>query len=203
MATNTSTFTVVSPGRGRNQNSNGDYATCRNASSASDVTADEGVIQAAAAYSILRYYAPFNLLSPTSGLPIPSGAQIVSAFIRLPGVATDFSNGDSDSIAIVASTQASPTALVQDDFDQVGSTAFGTLALASYNTGGNNDITINASGLSNIQGGGYAKFAARMNTRDLGNSAPAGNNTVRFTTSGVLLSVTWNDPITDDASYFM
>lgn len=185
----TSTFTVVSGGRGRLQNVNGTYSTCRTASSASETVSDTGVVESASAYAISRYYAPFDLTSPTSGSAIPAGAVINSAFLRLVG--TSKVDDNSDSIVVVGNTMASPTNLVQDDFDQTGSTSFGTLALSAYNTSGNNDITLNSSGLANISGGGYAKFAIRMNTRDLNNTAPAGNNVVNFTSGSTLLSIDW------------
>lgn len=188
----TSTFTAGS-GRGRLQNVNGTYSTCRNASSASETVADTGTVESAAAYAISRYYAPFDLTSPTSGLAIPAGATINSAFLRLVG--TGKTDTDADSIVVVANTQASNTALAQDDFDQTGGTSFGSMAVSAFNGAGNNDITLNATGLANIIGGTYAKFAVKFNTRDLGNSAPSGNNVVNFTSGSTLLSIDWSPPV--------
>lgn len=58
-------------------------------------------------------------------------------------------------INLVASTPASNTALVTGDYDQLGTTSFGT---KSGTSSGYNDITLNASGLANISKTGISKF---------------------------------------------
>lgn len=61
-------------------------------------------------------------------------------------------------INVVASTPASNTGLVVGDYDQLGTTSFGT---KSGTSSGYNDITLNASGISNISKTGISKFGCR------------------------------------------
>ena len=63
---------------------------------------------------------------------------------------------------LVASTPASNTALVAADFAQLGSTSFGSsVTQANWSNVAYNDITINATGLSNISKTGVTKFGIR------------------------------------------
>jgi len=69
---------------------------------------------------------------------------------------------------VVSSSPASNTALVKDDYEQVGSTSFGSINSygAAYN-----DISLNASGLANISKTGISKFGTLCGW-DFDNSAP-------------------------------
>lgn len=142
-------------------------------------------------YRICRAWFHFNTAS------IPNDATISSAFIRLVGTSTAFANANTTTADIVASTVVSDTALADADFDLRGTTVWGEIALASWNQAGNNDLTFNATGLSNISLTGYSKFAM-TNSRDTDNSAPTGLNRVSFDDdpANQIFSVTYTVPST-------
>ncbi|MEK7554194.1 MAG: hypothetical protein AAB517_02390 [Patescibacteria group bacterium] len=108
---------------------------------------------------------------------LTSAANISAATWSFAANGAVFSNADLSTIHLVSSTPASNTTLVIGDFDQIGSTSFSSLAMASWvNTDHTyNDFALNANGIANISKTGVSKFAAR-NSRDLDNSAPTGNN---------------------------
>lgn len=91
---------------------------------------------------------------------IPSDAIITSAKISLYGVNKGNGLGSPD-LHITSSNPASNSNLVNADFDNIGSTSFGNISYDSFSTTGWNDITLNASGLANINKGTGArsKFA--------------------------------------------
>jgi len=139
-------------------------------------------------YVIDRYFFHFDTSS------IPENATIVSAFLRILGSNTSSANADSDGITLVASTVTSDTTLATSDWANIGATQFITaLTFASFNTTGNNDLTLNASGLAAIVLNAHSKFAI-ITSRDLSSSAPTGLNNQTFDQSGTLLSVTYSVP---------
>ena len=75
---------------------------------------------------------------------------------------------------IVASTPASNTALVAADYDNVGTTSFGTIESDGVNTDGAtyNAITFNSSGEDHIATGGITKLAMRWEA-DRANAEPS------------------------------
>lgn len=107
---------------------------------------------------------------------------IDSAVLSLKG-AFSTTNADSSSNVIVATTPASNTAITTADYDQVGTTSFGSHALSAWSTSAYNDITLNASGLAAITKTGVSKFGAR-NSRDFDNVAPTGGNDSYFLPAG-------------------
>lgn len=119
---------------------------------------------------------------------LPDLATISSAFVRVNGSLG--ANPDTLTLHVVSSTAANtPTAA---DWANIGATSFGSVAFASFATG-NNDISLDASGIANISLTGYSKFGLRTD-RDINNSAPAGTNYVNITQSNCLLSVTYEVP---------
>lgn len=204
----TSTFANAS-GRGRLQHATSSgYATTRNAASSNQAPQDNGLVEAAYGggtnYTLTRSYFVFDLTSPASGSAVPNGAQIQSAFIRIPGQGKTATAGENDAAVIVSSNGSVP--LVQADYSQSGSTSFGSIAYGSYNTSGDNDISLNSTGLAYIVGNATNKFAFRFNNLDIGNTAPTGNNNYTFDITTVILSITWSPPAvgTDGGqAYFM
>ena len=75
---------------------------------------------------------------------------------------------------IVSSSPASNTALVAADFDNVGTTSFGTIEADAVNTNSStyNDITLNSTGYGTIAVAGVSKFAMRYEP-DRANSEPS------------------------------
>jgi len=93
----------------------------------------------------------------------------VSAASFYPYKVGTVSNGLGDATAhVVSSSPASNTQLVVGDYDQIGSTSFGTL---SSFVDGYDEIALNASGLAAISKTSISKFATRT-AWDLDNSPP-------------------------------
>jgi hypothetical protein len=109
------------------------------------------------------------------------------------------SNGDNDGddvCHLVSSSPASETALVAEDFDQVGGTSFGSGAdYTGMSTGAYYTITLNASGLANISKTGTSKFGTREG-HDMNNNAYNGGASTNnlYTTYFVEQAGTANDP---------
>ncbi len=124
------------------------------------------------AWNLIRGFYHFD----TSALPDTdtiSAATFSSAWQGTGGG----QDADSISIHVVASTTASDNVLVDGDYDQLGATSYGSLALASYTQtdGTYNDKNLNATGIAAISKTGVTKLATRT-SRDLDNSAPTGFN---------------------------
>ena len=191
MAQATVTFNNAIATIGIRSGASSSFATVRDTGNALNVgdhqdDSEEGIScdYDGANYSIDRFFFHFDTSS------IPDGATILSAFLRIVGTSTTNVNTDSDSIQIVASTVTSNDTLATSDWGNLGSTEWGILAFASYNNAGNNDISLNVTGLANISLTGVTKLAIRSK-RDTDNSAPTspGNNET-FSGTG-LLSVTY------------
>ena len=184
----TDTFNPHATGRGRIRNSSGvSFADSHN-DTEGDVISDAGFIYTqTASWIINRSFFPFDTSS------IIDTTTVTSAFIRLISEGIAKADADTTSIEIVSSTQADNTNLVIGDYDQVGTTSFGSKTIADWNDTNlaENDFTLNASGLANISLTGYSPFAGTTEL-DRSNTAPsAGANTVQFTISTVVLSVTY------------
>lgn len=146
-----------------------------------------GVIQCSyngSNYQISRGFFLFD----TSALP--DGATISSAVLSLCSTGDGaYLNQDTTSLDIVSSNPAADNNLVTGDFDQVGSTSFGNITLASWTTsdGTYNDITLNASGIAAISKTGITKLGCRIK-KDLDDSAVSGRNELYFYFSGSYLT---------------
>lgn len=120
-------------------------------------------------YIIIRNF----LLYDTSSLPDTD--TISAATLSLYVIAT--LNGDNDAddwVNIFATTPASNTAIVTDDYEQIGTTAQATqIDIGSITAAAYNDWTLNATGLTSISKTGITKFGAREG-HDVLNSAYAG-----------------------------
>ncbi|MBI4118588.1 MAG: fibronectin type III domain-containing protein [Parcubacteria group bacterium] len=109
--------------------------------------------------------------------------DVTSATLTFYGNGDGINNADTVNMVVVASTPASDTALGTADFDQFGTTQYGSMAHSSWvTTGGTaNDITINGTGISAIEsaatGSGIIKFGVRTSI-DVNNSAPTGFNNI-------------------------
>lgn len=102
---------------------------------------------------------------------IPDSATILSATFELY-ITAKTTTLAAQSLVLVTSTPASNTALVTDDYEQVGTTAQSdTLALASVTTSAYNLLTLNAAGLASISKTGVTKFGLRLEA-DRANAEP-------------------------------
>lgn len=109
---------------------------------------------------------------------IPDTDTISSATFSLAALALGVSNVDAGNWDLVASTPASNTAIVEDDYDQLGTTLQATsMALSSWVDTDTtyNDLTLNATGLSSISKTGITKFGCRSSL-DTSNTEPTGGN---------------------------
>lgn len=77
---------------------------------------------------------------------------------------------NTNTVALTSSSPAADNTLTTADYNQVGTTDFATRkAVTAFTTGAYKDYSLNASGLSNIDGAGISKFALRIG-RDIDNS---------------------------------
>lgn len=114
---------------------------------------------------------------------IPDADTITSATLSLfiYNKAQSFGNDGNDFISIITTTPASNTAIVDADYDQVGTTEQHDTAqrkdISGVSTGAYLDFTFNSTGLGNISKTGVSKFGAREG-HDLLNAEPTGGNTL-------------------------
>lgn len=156
------------------QNTNVVFATCRGAS-AGDFSQDSSTVeylaQCGTGYSIIRGFFLFDTSS------LNDAAVVSAAIISFCAANQGTTNTNSTTVDVVASTPASNTALVLGDFDQVGSTVFGSINISSWvdTDGTYNDITLDANGRAAVTATGVTKYGTRIG-RDTANSAPTGDN---------------------------
>ena len=151
----------------------------------------------ATVFDLNRYIITFDTST------IPDNATITSAFLRIVG--TGKQDAHTETINVVGSTPADSTNIAVADYDQLGTTVFGTVAIASFNASGNNDITLNASGLAAISKTGYTNLGLTV-TADTTDTAPVsdGFDYITSTKASNLLSVTYSLPTTGgDYFHFM
>lgn len=187
MAQFTVTFNDITGGDIRSHN-----ATFSTARTGSNLATHNPTSQLYSGKTAGEYYIDRDFVRFATGT-IPDNATIVSAFIRINGSLG--ADNNSQSVHIVGSTGADT--ITTADWANVGTTDFGSKTFASFITG-NNDITLNATGLSNISLTGDTKFALR-GTMDLVNSAVEGANYI-LSTDPMVLSVTYTTP--DDGGFF-
>ena len=152
-----------------------DKADCSNPTDSSmlfDVYSAEGA--ADSFYNISRGFSLYD----TSAIPDTDTISSATNSYYVIGTV----NGDNDGqdyITVVTTTPASNTAIVGDDYEQIGTTKQSDdLDITGLTNGAYNDFTINATGLANISKTGITKFGVREG-HDLENDAIAlnANNT--------------------------
>lgn len=97
---------------------------------------------------------------------------INSATLSLFGTAktNGFTTIDS-ALHIISTNTAADNTLAASDFQTRGTTSFGSITHDNFSTSAYNDITLNASGIANINGSGVSKFASTLGC-DVNNTAP-------------------------------
>lgn len=161
--------------QGSVSNSNSNWSTCRGATDGNETFVDSASINPiwtqynGVTYKIKRGFFLFDTSS------LGAGATISSAVISFAGTGTAETNDFTDTFHIVSSSPASNTTLDNADFDQVGSTSFGSMNVGDWAQSLNtyNNITLNASGIAAINKTGITKFATRTGL-DLNNTTPGG-----------------------------
>lgn len=187
----TQTFTNAIATFGMNSVASSTYATAHATALGVNNVNDQSVGGIANSLSVNYFFYRFWFHFDTSA--IPTGSSIISAFLRLPGTSTSNNNTNSDTIGVYQSTVSSNTSLTTGDWNNYGSTLLGSIAMASYNSSGNNDIALNSSGIALISDSGYTKIMC-MTTQDHASTPPTGYNNQTFSTTGLVLSVTFSPP---------
>lgn len=200
MAQDTKTFSPDSGGKNRLRYDDATWATAHNAATAEGEFAAQTIDCrfSGGVYLLDRLFMPFDTSS------LPNDASVDSAFIRL--VARDNSkiDDDTDAIVIVSNNQASPTSLELVDYNQLGTTSFGSITIANFNDteGASNDFALNASGKANIDPTGWSNFGG-ITERDRANNAPTGVNRIWIGETEILLSVTYTyTPVGGNPMFF-
>src|SRR3990167_7163731 len=184
----------------------GNWASVRSASSGSvvDYTSATGYCMitqnTGAGTLIYRSFYPFDTSS------VCAGSTITLVVFEVYG-SSNYSD-TTDSVNVVAGTQASVTELVLDDFDQVGSTVFSDAISLHLSNTEYNAFLLNSNGLANISKTATSKFACR-GTKDINNTDPSGQangHSVYFseqagTSKDPLLAVEYTLPA--GASFFL
>ena len=149
-----------------------------------------------------RVFLPFDTSS------LPDDATVTAAELRLyrDDALDAFVNADSSSAHIVPSSQASNTALVGEDYDQITRTSEGSITFASTTNGAYSAITI--TDLSMISLTGHTKLAV-ITSHDLNQVQPAtGQNVLTWQNNGganpPILRVTYTTPDGEtETAYFI
>ena len=148
------------------------YATCHDAATGvgvSATTADDNVAwhRLLVTYTIQRGIFLFD----TSSLGL--NTTISAAVFSIYGTgSTD--TADNENAVCVSSSPAANDALTTADYDQLGTTSFGTVDIGSWSAVAYNDFTLNANGIANISKTSISKFGTRT-SGDIANSAPTNN----------------------------
>lgn len=183
------TFNPDAGGNGRVYVTNTDWTTARTATSG---TADGtnfyvGVELNGADFTIYRHFMPTDTSS------ISDSATLISAVWNMDAADTQDADNTSgnDYIVMILTTQASGTALVDEDYDTGGSTE-GSNQIDLTGGAGAKTFTLNATGLSWINLSGFTKFGQKSGF-DLNNDIPLAGQT--YTTwSTFVLTVTYSVP---------
>jgi len=99
--------------------------------------------------------------------------NIDSATFTLVGTAKADTDVRTPNINVYASAPASNTGLVAGDYDSFGTTEFSTsITYGSWNTSGDNDFVLNASGLAAVDATGVTKLGIRNANYDVADVEP-------------------------------
>lgn len=172
-----SNITANTADRSMTRGGEASWAAARDATAAASVGAENAatfyaISNGTASYRVDRIGMYFDLSS------IPTNATVTD--VTLTGkTATDWTNTDNTPLTLVAFTPADLNEIAVEDFDQQGTTSFGTTTPAGASTAFT--ITLNASGITHVQTalGSNAKFAI-ITGRDFDNSAPTGTNQLQI-----------------------
>lgn len=91
-----------------------------------------------------------------------SSAVISSAVKSIYGTTKVSTITGQTDLVVCSSNPASNNNLVVGDYSQVGRVSFGSITYAAYSTSSYNDITLNASGIANINKTGISKFSVQI-----------------------------------------
>ena len=122
------------------------------------------------------YVARAALFFDTSGLP--DDASVTAAVLGLRGT-SKMADRTFDIVAVVY-TGSRPATV--DDWDELGSTSYGSISSGDWVTNGYNSITLNSTGRAAISKTGWTYIGLRS-SRDIDNDAPSGDEFVVLNTA--------------------
>jgi len=102
--------------------------------------------------------------------------QTISSAVFSNYAYTDSGDTLSETLHLCSCSPASDTVIANADFDQFGTTSFGTQVQSTWNLNTYNDITLNASGISALSKTGISKLGLRYGG-DITNTAPSSDGT--------------------------
>jgi len=157
------------------------------------------------------YYTVWRVFLPFDSTSLPANAIVLSATLKLYGHG-DYSDDEFD-VVIVEGPDIGEGSLDFDDYDEFGTTSFGSLNTTALAVGAWNTFTINATGVAfinvAIQSGNI--FFALRSGEDLNNTAPPADTQQTFNFYGnnsayspqlVLTISSWPDDVYPDAVVF-
>lgn len=109
--------------------------------------------------TLTRGFFTFDSSALTASATISAAVFSIYGSSKADTLGTSTSQG---SILVVSSNPALSNTLGNADYDQIGSTSFGSKTYANYSASAYNDFTMNASGISNVSKTGISKFAVRI-----------------------------------------
>ena len=148
------------------------YATANAAATADTATTNSAATvccENSPSYTIRRSGFFFD----TSSIPV--GSTIESAVLTIVGSG---SVNDTDNDKVNVYSLSAGGTLTTDDFGDFGTTPLSTeIDIGSWDSGGDNDFTLNASGIAGLVLGGTSELGLRL-TRDVSANQPTGNNSI-------------------------
>jgi hypothetical protein len=127
---------------------------------------------------------------------IGANKEINSATCSIWGTGKTNGNGSSD-FHLASASLNSTSNIIAGDYQTCGTTSFGYVTYANYSTSGYNDITLNGSGLANINKTGVSQFSAQHSWDVLNNTTGlvwANGATTYFSARWADYTGTDNDP---------
>lgn len=167
--TDTVTDYVAGSGDGNIEATDATWATVRGATTGSASSAGNPItVEASTGYIINRVFIPVD----TSGIADTDNVDscVLDAYWQATG-----SDGDTTSVHLVQTSQASTSTLADADYDNLTFTSGGSETLSGLAESARDTITFNATGLTWISKTGFTKIGL-VNSRDFNNSAPTGSN---------------------------
>lgn len=170
------------------------FLDARNATTANGAGAAGVGCYSATGFYLVRGYMPFDTSSITADATITAGANTIALYRDDSQDGSGFTNADSTRVELIQTTQASNTALVAGDYDNIAFTSGGNFTLASTTNATLKTLTLNSTADTWISKTAHTKLGI-ITGRDFDAAAPTGSNSIWFQdradTNKPTLSVTY------------
>jgi hypothetical protein len=168
------------------------FADARNATTGSVLGSGSDRIETSTGFIISRYFVSWDTSS------IPANSVINSASILMLRTST-LTNDDAITLQVISTTWNGSDALVGDNYNDVGLAAiYGSTLVSALSTTVDTEVTLSASGISDITLGSTTAFAFNSE-RDTNNNPPTGTNIVGLNDFRLKIDYT---PAADDVAGF-